>query len=97
MAHLLDDPLPQGIYTPTERLVVEYSQTLTRLEPVDAALYARLAAAFTPAALVELCLIIGTAAMVNRFHATFHTDNDARFTEALAAGSPLPLPQPRGT
>lgn len=96
MAHLLDDPLPEGIYGPTERLVVEYSQRLTRLDPIDADLYARLAAVFPPAGLVELCLIVGTAALVNRFHATFHTDNDAPFMAALAAGSPLPLPQPRG-
>jgi alkylhydroperoxidase family enzyme len=93
MAHLADDPPPDDVFDDVERVVVTYAQRLTRMQPIDGALYAELSRHFPPPALIELCFVIGSANMVNRFHATFLTDVEDATGSALAAGCPLPLPR----
>ena len=83
IAHLGDDPLPDDVFSDVERVVVEYSRRLTRMEPIDDALYARLATHFSTEAIIELCLIVGSSNIVNRLHATFHTDVDESTLNAL--------------
>jgi len=80
------------VYTPLEGAIVRYARASTRMEPIDDELYGRLKEHLSDAALVELCLIVGTANLVNRFHATFHTDVDAWTDGAIGAACPLPLP-----
>ena len=96
MARLADDPPPDDVFDDVERVVVTYSQRLTRMQPIDDDLYAGLRRHFTPAALVELCFIVGSANMVNRFHATFLTDVEAGTSAALAQSCPVPLPRRPG-
>jgi alkylhydroperoxidase family enzyme len=93
MARLGDDPPPHDVFDEVERAVVAYSRRLTRMQPIDDDLYAELVRHFTPAALVELCFIVGSANMVNRFHATFLTDVEAATSTALAVSCPVPLPR----
>ena len=69
-----------------------YARRLTRMEGIDDQLYGRLRDFLTEAGVIELCLIVGTANLVNRFHATFHTDVDAWTDGALGDACPLPLP-----
>ena len=76
IAHLLDEPLPDDVFDDRERAVVRYARASTRLDPIDDGLYGELATWFDPPALIELCLIVGSANLVNRFHRTFLTPLD---------------------
>jgi alkylhydroperoxidase family enzyme len=73
---LRDDPLPDGLYDELEQTVVLYARRSTRLEPIDDELFHTLARHFDDRQLIELCFTVGLSNMVNRFHATFHTDVD---------------------
>jgi alkylhydroperoxidase family enzyme len=99
MRHLTADPLPDGVYTPTEAAIVRYAQKSTRLEPIDDELYADLANNFAKEQLVDLCLTVGLSNMINRFHATFRTDVDDVTTTEAEAGDALhgacPIPRPK--
>tara|TARA_Y100000588_G_scaffold84717_1_gene89702 strand:+ start:1388 stop:1696 length:309 start_codon:yes stop_codon:yes gene_type:complete len=98
MAHLLDDPLPTDTYSPIEAAIIRYAVKSTRMEPIDEALYAKLATYFREEQIVDLCLTVGLSNMINRFHATFLTDVDARTLKEVESGNaeaglcPIPLP-----
>jgi alkylhydroperoxidase family enzyme len=94
LAHLRDDPLPDGLYGPDEVAIIRYSQRSTRMESIDDLTYAALADHFDTNELIELCFTVGLANLVNRFHATFRTDLDGWAEEAL--GGACPLDYPRG-
>ena len=76
----------------TDKLVLRYSEVLTRDNVVDDKLYGELAARFNTDELVELCVTIGLSAMVNRVHATFRTDLDDSTEAAVAGMSACMLP-----
>jgi hypothetical protein len=86
------DDTPQPVYSEVEQVVVDYARRLTRMDPIDEALYEALRRHLTIEQIMELCFTIGVSNMINRFHATFHTPLDQRTQDALASGSPLPLP-----
>ena len=97
IAHLGDDPLPEGVYEPAEAAIVRYSQASTQLRPITEALYGDLARHFDTKQIIELCATVGLSNQVNRFHATFLTDLDEGITDALGDSCPLFLPPtPRG-
>lgn len=64
------------LFDATDRLVLRYAEVLTRENRVNDALYAELATRFPPEELMELCMTVALAALVNRVHATFRTDVD---------------------
>jgi alkylhydroperoxidase family enzyme len=103
MSHLLDDPLPEGVYEPEEAAIVRYARKSTRLEPIDDQTYADLKRYFTDQQIIDLCLTVGLSNMVNRFHATFQTDVDADTLAEVEAGNatpgvcPIPLPKQPGS
>ena len=66
------------VFDEVDRLVLRYAETLTREVRVDDALWEALAAQFSQTEIFELCFSVGLAALVNRVHATFHTDVDTR-------------------
>ena len=98
MSHLLDDPLPEGLYAPAEAAIIRYAQKSTRMEPIDAQTYGDLAAHFSNQQIIDLCLTVGLSNMINRFHATFLTDVDETTLAEVEAGNrepgvcPIPLP-----
>ena len=94
LAHLGDDPLPEGLYSDEEAAIIRYSQTSTRMLPIDDDLYASLAEHFDGPQIVELCFVIGLSNLVNRFHATFRTPLDDSTSAVLADACPLPIPEP---
>lgn len=102
MRHVVDDPLPEGVYDAAEAAIVRYAQKSTRLEPIDDGTYGALKQHFSNEQIMDICMTVGLSNMVNRFHATFLTDVDTETTaEAdagdLAAGAcPLPRPKPKG-
>jgi alkylhydroperoxidase family enzyme len=97
LAHLRDDPLPEGVYAPDEAAIVEYSQRSTRMEAIDDATYSALAEHFDTKQIIEICFTVGLSNMVNRFHATFRTDLDEWAGDALGPSCPLSYPDVPGT
>jgi len=92
LAHLGDDPLPDGVYEPWEAAIVRYAQASTKLQPITDALYSDLARHFDIKQIIELCATVGLSNQVNRFHATFLTDLDETISGALGETCPLPIP-----
>lgn len=92
LAHLRDDPLPEGVYAPEEAAIVAYSQLSTRMDPIDDPTYAALAEHFDTKQIIEICFTVGLSNMVNRFHATFRTDLDDWADDALGQSCPLSYP-----
>lgn len=99
MRHLVDDPLPDGVYDAAEAAIVRYAQRATRMEPIDDATYGALAKHFTTGQIIDICMTVGLSNMVNRFHATFLTDVDADTIAEAEAGDAIagscPIPRPR--
>jgi alkylhydroperoxidase family enzyme len=92
IASLMAEPLPGALFTLRERAIVRYARTLARMEPVDDELYSELERHFDAQQIIELCFVGGLAGLVNRFHATFHTDLDDDTLERLGTSCPLPVP-----
>ena len=98
IAHLGDDPLPDGVYTDDEAAIVRYAQASHRRQPVSDEIYDDLRRHFTEEEIIDLCFVIGLSNLVNGFHATFLTDLDERTTDAVGPNCPLPVPpQPRSS
>lgn len=74
----------------TDKLVLRYSEELTRHNRVDDELYAELEKVLSRDELLELAMTVGLAAMVNGVHATFQTDVDAE-TRRAVADAPCPI------
>jgi alkylhydroperoxidase family enzyme len=88
MRHLIDDPLPDGIYTAEEAAIIRYAQKSTRLEPIDDVTYGALEQHFSKEQIIDICLTVGLSNMINRFHATFQTDVDESTLAEVEAGTP---------
>lgn len=99
MRHLVDDPLPEGVYGPAEAAIVRYAQKSTRLEPIDDKTYGDLEQHFSTAQIIDICMTVGLSNLVNRFHATFLTDVDEITTREAEAGDQIagacPLHRPK--
>jgi len=93
LAHLGDDPLPDGVYSPEEAAIVRYSQRATRMDPIDDATYGALADSLSTREIMEICFTVGLSNVVNRFHATFLTDLDPWTHDLLGPSCPLPYPE----
>lgn len=85
------DPDACTTFDDKDKLVLRYSETLTRDNKVDDALYRELDAAFSREEIVELAMTVGMSAMVNRVHATFATDVDDETLAAVADGPACPI------
>ena len=75
----------------TDRLVLRYAETSIREIRIPDELYAKLAARFPKQELMELCMTVALAALVNRVHATFQTDLDEGTRERVADGPACPI------
>lgn len=87
-------PVPDGVYEPDEAAIVAYAQASTRMEPITDELYASLLEHLSERQIIELCFTVGMSNMINRFHATFHTDVDDDTEAMLGAVCPVPAPPP---
>jgi alkylhydroperoxidase family enzyme len=100
MAHLADDPLPENLYSPAQAAIITYAQKSTRLQRIDDETYGALACYFSPQQIIDITLTVGLSNMINRFHATFHTDLDtdtvhgAEAGDVIAGSCPIPRPKP---
>ena len=85
------EPDSCATFDDTDKLVLRYSETLTRDNQVDDALYAELESVFSADELLELAITVGMSAMVNRVHATFRTDVDDTTREIVGDGLVCPV------
>ena len=79
------------LFDDKDKLVIRYAEVLTRTCKVSDQLYQQLQASFTREELVELCFLVGLAALVNRVHATFATDVDAATRESVGNAPFCPI------
>lgn len=96
MAHLGEDPLPEGVYEPREAAIVRYAQATALNREITSEVYDDLARHFPVATMVQLSFVTGIASMTNRFHRTFLTPVDPLTAEVLGAACPVRLPPPPG-
>ena len=94
LAHLVDDPLPAGVFEPREEAIVRYAQASARNDVITDVLYGDLARHFSPETMISICFVVGLAGLTNRFHRTFLTEVDPDTHEVLAQACPVPIPQP---
>lgn len=96
--HVGDDDPPEGVYEPSERAIVLYGRKSTLEITVDDETYGELTRHYELEQVMEIWALVGVANMVNRFHATFHTDVDPETLQAVESGDeeagacPLPMP-----
>ena len=91
MDHLLDDPLPAGMFSPAEEAIIVFARTSTRMEPITDDIYRKLTEHFDTRQIMEISFTVGLDQLVSRFHATVRTDVDASTTDQLAS-CPVRLP-----
>jgi alkylhydroperoxidase family enzyme len=90
---MMNDAANCKTFDEKDRLVLKYSETVTRENRVDDALYAELAARFTQDELVDLALTTAFSSFVNRIHATFRTDLDESTFQQVGDAAACALPQ----
>ena len=94
LAHIGDEPLPEGVYDDAATAVLEYTRRSTAMQPIDDGLFGRLREHLSERQVLDLCFTVGLANLVNRFHATFLTAVDPETHEVLRDACPLALPEP---
>ena len=93
MNHLLDDPLPEGMFSPAEAAVIRFARASTWMQPITDEIYKGLAEHFTNQQIVEISWTVGLDQLVSRFHATVQTDVDTQTTDQLTTCA-VHLPPP---
>jgi alkylhydroperoxidase family enzyme len=97
-AHVLDDPLPEGLFTPDQAAIVVFCRKSTLMQPIDDATWAALREHFTTRQVLEITFTCGLNQMISRFHAAVRTDVDAETLDQLDSSCPVRLPDlPAGT
>ncbi len=93
LKHLGDEEPPEGVYSEAERALVEYARVSTETIAIADELYEELAKHYDREQVMEIWAVVGVANMINRFHATFHTDVDEEVMDSLEPAScPIPIP-----
>ncbi len=94
MAHVLSDPLPEGLFPPDEAAIVVFARTSTLMQPITQEIWAQLARYFTTKQIMEISFTVGLDQLVSRFHAAVRTDVDEVTLDEVAATCPVRLPPP---
>ena len=94
--HLIDEPLPEGMFSADEEAIIRYAQASAMMRPITDELWRDLQKHFDAQQLIEICFMVGMSQTASRFHATFHTDVDAAVMDAVGPACRVPLPPPPG-
>ena len=94
MAHLLDEPFPDGMFSPDERAIIRFARTSALMQPITEDIWADLSAHFTTKQIMEISFTVGLDQLISRFHATVHTDLDDSTVNQVAGTCRIPLPPP---
>jgi alkylhydroperoxidase family enzyme len=92
MAHVLDDPLPDGLFTPAQEAIVVFCRKSTLMQPIDDATFAALREHFDTKQILEITFTCGLNQMISRFHAAVRTDVDGETMDLLGSTCPVRLP-----
>lgn len=93
LSHLLTEDPPEGVYSSKEAALVKYARVSSESIAIGDELYEEISSHYGTEALMEIWAVVGVANMINRFHATFHTDVDDETMDGIEPGScPIPLP-----
>ena len=82
------------LFDQTDKLVLRFTDQLSRENRVDDDLFGELSARFSQPELLKLTFTIGMAGIVNRVHATFLTDVDEATLGSVGDTVFCPLPEP---
>ncbi len=93
MAHVLDDPLPEGLLRPDQAAIVVFCRKSTLMQPIDDATWAALREHSTTRQILRTSTC-GLDQMISRFHAAVRTDVDAETMDRLGTSLPGPAPCP---
>ena len=74
--HEINNYESSGLFSPVEKLVLQYAEELTRTAKTSDAVVQELRKHLSEEQLVELNLTVGTANLTNRFNMSFMTDPD---------------------
>ncbi|NMO92015.1 hypothetical protein [Actinomycetospora sp. TBRC 11914] len=85
MSHLLDDPLPEGMFAPAEEAIIVFARASTWMQPITDEMYKNLAEHFSTQQIMEISFTVGLDQMISRFHAAVRTDLDGVTAEATNA------------
>lgn len=91
MSHLLDDPLPEGMFAPAEEAIIVFARASTWMQPITDEIYGKLEAHFDTKQIMEISFTVGLDQLISRFHATVRTDVDGVTTDAVNACA-VPIP-----
>ena len=94
MASVLDDPLPEGLFSPDQAAIVVFCRKSTLLQPIDDATWAALREHFDVRQILEIVFTCRMNQMISRFHAAVRTDVDAETMDELGTSCPVRLPPP---
>jgi hypothetical protein len=92
MAHLLDDPLPEGLYELDEAAIIRYSRKSTKMEPIDGQTWADLQAHFDTRAIMEIVFTVGMDQVISRMHAALRTDLDGVTSDEIGDTCAVRIP-----
>lgn len=92
MAHLLDDPFPEGLYAPNEAAIIRFSRLSTRMEPIDSGTWADLTAHFDTRAIMEIIFTVGMDQIISRMHAALRTDLDGVTSDEIGDTCAVRMP-----
>jgi hypothetical protein len=97
MTHLLDDPLPSGVFTAAEEAIIVFARTSTWMQPVTDDIWNGLKEHFDTKQIMEISFTVGLNQLISRFHATVRTDVDELVTSQLTScpvhlSGPHPVP-----
>lgn len=92
MGHLMDDPLPAGMFSPDEEAIIIYARTSALMRPITDDIWAGLSAHFTHQQIMEIAFTVGLDQIVSRFHATVRTDVDGQTLDQLVDSCRVPIP-----
>jgi alkylhydroperoxidase family enzyme len=85
MSHLLDDPLPEGMFSPAEEAIIGFARASTWMQPITDEIYKKMAEHFDTKQIMEISFTVGLDQLISRFHATVRTDLDEVTSEATNA------------
>jgi hypothetical protein len=94
----MDDPLPEGLFSPDEEAIIVYARAAAAMQPITDDIWSGLREHFDVKSIMEICWIVGMNQLTSRFHALVLSDLDEGTSAQVAGGScqvRLPTPPAR--
>ena len=93
MGHVLDDPLPEGLYSPDLAAIVRYARASTLMQPITEDIWKDVTTHFDVKQYIDIMFVVGMDQIISRFHAAVQTDVDEVTLNELTMSCPVRLPE----